>query len=119
MTLMRFPSCLRSAGLLAAVCTAVLAGCAAPAADLDLTDDGEDGAALTAPPANVDSTHVYLGVPNHLFLGDDAPLVYGAFDLNPRPPVSIALSSEPGTTARPALKIYRVKRDGSLALLGQ
>jgi hypothetical protein len=83
----------------------------------DLEDASvEDGTAYALVyPTDVPTTPLYLDTDNFPYASEDAPWSYGLFELNAKSTVRIAVSSTDGTVGA---KIYRVRADGSLALLG-
>ncbi len=106
-----------AAALLPLTVLAVLA-CETTVVDGDAPDamlDDEMAAALVVP-TDVETTRLYISATNTVWVDDEKPWSYGLFELNAKSQVRIALLGEADHGV--GMKVYRVRDDGSLALLG-
>lgn len=83
---------------------------------VELVDSDATGA-FTAP-VEVDWVRLYLGEERGFTLTDEVPWQYGAFELVPGGRVWIDVWTADGSDTGVGFKVYRVRADGSLALLG-
>lgn len=97
----------------------VAASCANDVArddSLEIVDNDVAGA-FTAP-VDVDAVRIYLGEERSFTLTDDMPWQYGAFELVAGGRVWIDVWTADGSDTGIGFKLYRVRADGTLALLG-
>lgn len=116
---------MKTTSLLAALVLSgfALVGCAAETTEPSAPETGssvDDAGESTgyAVPAGIPYTRLTVGSDNVLGTTEDVPWAYGLVDLTPQSDVTYKLTGE-GKTGGLGLKVYRVRQDGSLALLGK